>query len=183
MRLLAEDRPVVAVFWHAEAILCARELLLATPIAARARWTFLISPSVDGDAVTRLVERYGGRVVRGSATRTGRTALLRLTRELEAGSSVVVVPDGPSGPARVAKPGAAALAARAGSPLLPLAARASSAVRLTSWDRTVLPLPFARVAVGFGAPLELRPEREAYEQGSRELERSLAAVEASLFGD
>ena len=134
MRLLAEDRPVVAVFWHAEAILCARELLLATPIAARARWTFLISPSVDGDAVTRLVERYGGRVVRGSATRTGRTALLRLTRELEAGSSVVVVPDGPSGPARVAKPGAAALAARAGSPLLPLAARASSRASLE--DRT-----------------------------------------------
>ncbi|MDB5374218.1 MAG: hypothetical protein JWP04_2860, partial [Belnapia sp.] len=57
----------------------------------------------------------------------------------------------------------------AGVPVLPCAARTSRAVAIGSWDRMVLPLPFARGVLVLGppvpveriAPLEALPAIEA----------------------
>jgi hypothetical protein len=70
---------------------------------------------------------------------------------LAAGDNVVITPDGPRGPRRVAAPGVAQLAALAGLPVMPCAARTSRARVLGSWDRMVLPLPFARGVIVVGA--------------------------------
>ena len=67
--------------------------------------------------------------------------------------SVAVLVDGPRGPAGVAKPGIAALARHSATPIQPLAFAARPALRLGSWDRTLVPLPFARVVCVFGEPI------------------------------
>jgi lysophospholipid acyltransferase (LPLAT)-like uncharacterized protein len=71
---------------------------------------------------------------------------------------VAVLPDGPRGPARVAKPGVVALASAAGASLVPVAVAARPCLRFGSWDRVMLPLPFARVHCVYGSPIHL-PKR------------------------
>jgi lysophospholipid acyltransferase (LPLAT)-like uncharacterized protein len=71
---------------------------------------------------------------------------------------VAVVPDGPRGPAGRVSRGVVALAVRTGAPVVPVAFAARPAWHLSSWDRFLIPLPFARCALALGRPL--RVERE-----------------------
>ena len=68
--------------------------------------------------------------------------------------SPIITPDGPRGPRFKFKPGAILLAQMSGRPMLPLAYAASRAA-LVHWDRFVLPLPFARIAIAIGPPREV----------------------------
>lgn len=113
-----------------------------------------------------------------------RTLAQRLGDLGASGYSLVVTPDGPWGPYRVAKPGALIVARHAGLPILPLAVRARPAVRLRNrWDRQLLPLPFSRLdlvvgkrlAVDAGAPL--RPLAASLQSA---LDEVTAAVERRL---
>lgn len=91
-----------------------------------------------------------------------REAGRRLARRLgdlgRDGFSLVVTPDGPWGPYRVAKPGALLVARQSGLPILPVAVRARPALRLTRrWDRQLLPLPFSRLELATGRPMAVPP--------------------------
>ncbi len=82
----------------------------------------------------------------------------RLARLADEGYSLIVTPDGPFGPAHVAKPGAVILARESGLPIRPWAFALRPAVRLRGrWDRMLLPLPFSRIRVLLGEPLRIGP--------------------------
>jgi lysophospholipid acyltransferase (LPLAT)-like uncharacterized protein len=72
-----------------------------------------------------------------------------LTRVLEAGGELAITPDGPRGPAKSIAPGVGIVARRAGVPVVAAAASASSAWRLKSWDKFMIPRPFAKVHVAY----------------------------------
>ena len=112
--------------------------------------TVLVSSHHDGGLLAHVASRWGYRVLRGSSTRGGLRGLRGLVRVLGTGAEVAVTPDGPRGPSRVAKPGVLRAAALSGRPILPIAAAASPAWRIRSWDRTLIPLPFARIFFKFG---------------------------------
>lgn len=76
-----------------------------------------------------------------------------MLRLLLSGGVVGITPDGPQGPKRKASPGVAQLAALAGVPILPCAARTSRQVLLSTWDRMGIPLPFGRGFVVCGPPI------------------------------
>lgn len=114
----------------------------------------VISEHRDGEIIAQIAERLGYTTVRGSSSRGGSRALIGLMRAIEAGRDGAVTPDGPRGPAHVFAPGAAIAAQRTGAPLLPIRASASRAWRLKSWDRFLVPKPFATVRVTYG-PLTL----------------------------
>jgi lysophospholipid acyltransferase (LPLAT)-like uncharacterized protein len=166
---LAGGAPCLPCFWHAELLLATAYLDTLRGAGLRAAW--LISPSFDGEVPARIARRFGARVIRGSATRTGVRALRDLQRTVvKERVSAVLATDGPSGPPRVSKAGVVMLAQLSGAPLLPLAFRARPALRLPTWDGLCLPLPFARVDVEVGAlrrvprdlpPAGLEPERAA----------------------
>jgi hypothetical protein len=63
---IARGEPVVLAFWHAELYACVMHLR-ARFAAVNARLVFLVSPSIDGDLVTRIVELGGGQLLRGAA--------------------------------------------------------------------------------------------------------------------
>ncbi|MBA3404205.1 MAG: lysophospholipid acyltransferase family protein [Gemmatimonadaceae bacterium] len=118
----------------------------------------LVSEHRDGELIARIARSIGYRLIRGSTTRGGGRALLALVRTLEAGTEVAVTPDGPRGPAFEFAPGALVAAHRTGAPLLPVAAHADRAWRLSSWDGFIIPKPFARVTVAYGAPVRVDAE-------------------------
>lgn len=91
---------------------------------------------------------------RGESARLSRE-LARLGRE---GSSLVVSPDGPTGPYRRAKPGALIAARESGLPLQPWAITGRPSLRLRRrWDRQIVPLPFSRLRVDAAEPLRVAP--------------------------
>ena len=122
----------------------------------------------------------GYATVRGSSSKGGSRALIGLMREIAAGRDGAITPDGPRGPARVFAPGAAVAAQRTGALIAPIRARASRAWRLKSWDRFLLPKPFARVTVSFGplTAVSAASPREAADQAPA-LQAILDAVPGS----
>lgn len=110
----------------------------------------VISEHRDGEIIARIAESLGYATVRGSSSKGGSRALIGLMREIDAGRDGAITPDGPRGPARVFAPGAAVAAQRTGALIAPIRAQASRAWRLRSWDRFLIPKPFARVTVSLG---------------------------------
>ena len=151
-QLRAERRPVILACWHGELL----------PLLWHHREQgirILVSEHRDGEIIARVAARLGFGAVRGSTTRGGGRALLGLVRELEGGHDVAVTPDGPRGPAHQYAPGALVAAQRAGVPVVPVGAYASRAWRMRSWDRFMVPQPFARVIVAYGEPTWVHAER------------------------
>ena len=126
----------------------------------------VISEHRDGEIIAQIAERLGYATVRGSSSRGASRALIGLMRALESGLDGAVTPDGPRGPAHVFAPGAAIASQRTGVPLLPVRASAARAWRLKSWDRFLVPKPFATVHVTYGAltPVTAASPREAADQ-------------------
>jgi lysophospholipid acyltransferase (LPLAT)-like uncharacterized protein len=70
------------------------------------------------------------------------------------------------------------LAKATGAPIFPVSYAASRSLRLGSWDRLMIPLPFARVTVVVGGPLRVprRAEESELEERRRDLEGRLAEL-------
>jgi lysophospholipid acyltransferase (LPLAT)-like uncharacterized protein len=153
-------RPFIFALWHGQ--------LLPLLWHHRGQGVLvLISEHRDGEMVAQAAESLGYGLIRGSTTRGGDRALISLVRELKAGHEVAITPDGPRGPAETFAPGALVAAQRSDSFILPVAASADRAWRLRSWDRFVIPKPFARVTVAYATPTKVSAtsSRAAADQG------------------
>ena len=138
--------PVVLTTPHT-ALLPAVLALRGTPA------TFMASQSHDGGLISFVLERAGFEMVRASSSRGGAAGLTKVMRALRKGRVVGLTHDGPRGPALVPKPGIALLGRLGGAGcflLIPeFQPRAlgfwPGFIRLGSWDRFHLVLPFARI--------------------------------------
>lgn len=142
--------PAIYVCWHGRLLPCAyryRHCGFAT----------LITRNRDGDYITDMIERWGYRVVRGSSSRGGSSALREFIRLLRAGQSVAITPDGPRGPRQKMKLGPVQAARAAGVPIVPVTASAEAGWYFGGWDRFLVPRPFTRIAFAIGEPLVVPP--------------------------
>lgn len=135
--------PVIFAFWHAHIL----------PLLWQHRdegVAVLISQHSDGEIIAHICEALGYTTVRGSTSRGGARALVEMARLLEQGVDVAITPDGPRGPARSIAPGVVYVAQRANVPIVPIYVRASRAWHLRTWDRFMIPKPFARITIRYG---------------------------------
>lgn len=147
----AKGERIIVAFWHGR--------LLMMPFGYPGTpATILISQHRDGEYITRIAERLGFVVERGSATRGAGRAFRQLVHTLKEGRNVVITPDGPKGPPRRVKSGVIELSRLSGMPILPVAFGAKPAIILRSWDRFLIPAPFARGVYVWGSPLYVPPE-------------------------
>jgi hypothetical protein len=162
---LVRNQSVIFAIWHNRLLMLPRVFDPCFP----SRQSFgLISASRDGDLVAILIERSGYGTIRGSSSRKGVIALRQLVDTLAAGMNVLITPDGPRGPVYEASQGVVFLAQKTGAPVVPIHMEYSSCWRLKSWDRFLVPLPFAKLRAIFGPPLQVQPTADA---GQLETER------------
>lgn len=135
--------------WH-------QRVVAPVPHLTRSKVTVMVSRSRDGEYAAQLLRAFGLKVVRGSSTRGGSDALKELVQKITEGRSGGMVVDGPLGPPREAKVGAVILAYKAGVPIIPLAYGADRCWVLNSWDRLMVPKPFARIILCYEEPLWIR---------------------------
>ena len=145
----------------------------------------LVSPSKDGELGARLLAKLGVMAIRGSGRRSGALAMRDMYMAIkEANLSPLIAPDGSTGPPHEFKPGAIMLARLSGSPVVPISFACSRGVHLRTWDRLLVPLPFSRIALEVGEPIELEPML-AMSESPETVERmgaALTAVEAAAEG-
>ncbi|MEE4608689.1 MAG: lysophospholipid acyltransferase family protein [Desulfobacteraceae bacterium] len=127
----------------------------------RYRPSLMISRSADGSMIAGVAERSGWRAVRGSSSRDGRRALVQMIANLRQSGLAAHILDGPRGPAGVVKSGAIVLAAEAGALIVPVYTESAQRWIFHSWDRFLLPKPFSRVTIRFGAPLRIDTQNGA----------------------
>jgi len=152
--VIESGRQPIMAFWHGR-------ILSATYFWRRRGIVVITSENFDGEWIAGIIERFGYGTARGSSSRGGVKALVRLRRDMAAGKPAAFTVDGPRGPARVAQPGAVWLAKATGNPVVPFHIEADRAWTLDSWDRTQIPKPFATVAIAVGAPFGVAADADA----------------------
>ena len=146
----AQGGGVLCVFWHSRIGLSPSCWPLDRAQPAKA----LISLSADGEFIAKAVARHGFPAVRGSSAnkdkaekaKGGTQALRDGLKQLKVGA-LAITPDGPRGPANVMAEGLPLMAKLSKAPVLFIGMSCNPAIRLNSWDRAVLPLPFGKGAI------------------------------------
>lgn len=178
--LRAGEPPALLALWH-NRILPGAYFIYQRLVRQGLPMVMLVSRSKDGELGERLARGWRARVIRGSTTRGGTEGLRQLYRAISRdGCSSLTLPDGPHGPLYHCKPGVVVLAQTCGAPILPLAFAANRFWALRSWDRLIIPKPFAQVLVAVGEPLTVPRQltAEQLEEHRQLLESALnAAVE------
>lgn len=164
----------VLACWHQ------RHLAFLRPIRGTATTT-LVSLSPDGEIIARTLGWLGHPTVRGSSSRRAAEGLRGMSAAARAGRPLAFMADGPKGPLFVAKLGPVAAARDSGvGAVIPATCAIAWSLRLKSWDRLQIPLPFAKIVYAYGDPIPvpLDADRPALEAARAELERVLRALTA-----
>jgi lysophospholipid acyltransferase (LPLAT)-like uncharacterized protein len=152
------NQPVIFAIWHNRLLMLPRVFDPSFPT----RQSYgLISASRDGDMIADWIERSGYGTIRGSSSRKGAAAMRQLMDTLAANGNVLFTPDGPRGPVYHVSPGVIFLAQKSSAPIVPIHMEYSSYWRLKSWDRFVVPKPFATLRAIFGQPIQVQPLENA----------------------
>ncbi len=142
-------------FWHQCVLPCAIYY-------HRTHGTILISRSFDGELITRILDLFGFRAVRGSSSRSAREGLLGLKDVIESGRPAIFTADGPRGPIYQTKMGPIKLAQMTGARIGAFHLEPERAWTMGSWDRFLVPKPFTRIVVSWArwteVPRELAPD-------------------------
>lgn len=169
------DGPVIFCAWHNRLSLSLELYRLYLRRVGRAgHMAAMVSASKDGGILARVLEHYGVQPVRGSTSRRGRQALLELTTWAERGYDLALTPDGPRGPCYVIQDGVTSLAQITGLPIVPVSYELRWKLRVRSWDRFQIPLPFTKCVMHLAPPV-LVP-RDASEEQREEKRLELETI-------
>lgn len=152
-RLDAERQVMIICLWHGE-------ISALFGIKRQLRLTAVISQSKDGEMLSQAAGRMGFKAVRGSSSRGGAEALRGIVRVMRRDAeNPCVTMDGPRGPFHEVKDGVFFMAHFGRGLLVPTRVQCQRAVRVKSWDKHLIPLPFSRVRVIFDEPYALEAEK------------------------
>jgi hypothetical protein len=169
-----EGGPLLAAFWHG------RILVIPFTRPRNIKFHIVISEHHDGRVIAGAIRYFGVEQIAGSSKKGGSAALRAMLRHLKAGDGVGITPDGPDGPAMVAKPGIVAAAQLARVSVQPVTYATRWRWILRSWDRFHVPLPFSRGIVIYGPPIEIgeASDTAALEAARLRVEQGLNAITA-----
>lgn len=158
----------IYTFWH-------NRIFLATYFFRNRGIVVMSSPSFDGEYIKRFIRRFGYGAVRGSSTRGGVGALVKLVRLMKNGVPAGFSIDGPRGPKYVAKSGACMLAKKTGNPVMPFIIETEKYWEIKSWDRLQIPKPFSRAKVIIAEPIYVESRAD-----DEEIENKRALLQTKL---
>jgi lysophospholipid acyltransferase (LPLAT)-like uncharacterized protein len=126
-----------------------------------------------------IFQKLGYRTIRGSTARNGAQAAIESIRALKSNGTMALTPDGPRGPSHVVQGGVMLIARKSGGLLIPVGIAAKPRFHIRSWDRYMVPLPFARGLMIFGDPISLPrdADEETVEARRLELENEINRLE------
>ena len=149
--LVDSQQPFIFCIWHGR-------IFIPIFLHRNQKIVGMVSQHRDGEIIARILQKLGYRTVRGSSTRGGQRAAIKMIRALKSGGTGAIMPDGPTGPRHQFKPGSIAIAQKSGAYLLPFTFSARRAISFNSWDRFTILLPFSKCLALYGEPIPI-PEK------------------------
>jgi len=143
-----KDKNYIYGFFHSQ-------LLAHIYFYRNTKMVSLASLHKDGEIAAIVAQRFGITIVRGSSTRGGANALLGLRKHINDGYDAALTVDGPRGPAGTVNNGIIYLAKLTGKEIIPCCFACDKKIRLRSWDRFLIPLPFSKGVFNFGEPIKI----------------------------
>jgi lysophospholipid acyltransferase (LPLAT)-like uncharacterized protein len=136
----------------------------------------MISRSADGDLIAGVARLSGWYAARGSSSRGGKDALKEMIDRLRETGLAAHIVDGPRGPIGIVKPGVIRLGLDSDAVLVPFYVTSDRAWYAKSWDKFLIPKPFANVTIRFGSMIQIpKPaSEEDFEHMRRQLENTMA---------
>lgn len=158
--LIAKHNGGIFVAWHG------RALMLPYFWRNTRQMKALVSPHQDGRIIARLLKGYHILSIDGSSDRHALGAALEITKELEAGTVVSLISDGPRGPRMRLNKSVIYFAQKSGKPVMGFTYSSEGAkVAQKSWDAMLVPKLFKR-----GVVLGTKPLFVPKEAGAEEME-------------
>jgi len=166
--------PRIWCIWHSR---IAGTLMSRRRIFPWRKGVVLTSASHDGAALAGVARVVGLEAVRGSSSRRGSEALREMVQAVRKGLDVAVTPDGPRGPRYRLSSGLIKLAQVTRAPVMGVHVHYSRAIRLKTWDRFVIPLPFSKLTIIFDELLDVprKLDDDAFESKRMEAESMMRA--------
>jgi len=148
-KLVAENKMFVVAHWHGEEL---GIVYLLKPYHV----SCMVSHSFDGEMIARVIEMLGSKTVRGSSS-TGAVGVLKgILRLAKEGWRPSVAVDGPRGPRHEVKSGVIEIARVVKAPIVSINMASSNPfIFKKSWNKSELPLPFSKIVVVWGEPIEV----------------------------
>jgi len=165
---LAGPDGLIALFWHGRIV----PAIACRPILRDKPRTVMISLSRDGAFIALAAERLRIPTIRGSTGRGGQEgggkggakggalAFRQAMGVVASGGVMIMTPDGPRGPDQVMQPGPVQLARATAAPVFLMGLAVAPAIRLGSWDKGRVPVPFGRAALVLDGPLAVGPDAD-----------------------
>lgn len=121
----------------------------------------IASDSKDGELITYILKKWGFRVSRGSSTRGGLKAAMNIIKNCRNDKRpAAITVDGPKGPRHEVKSGAVFIAKNLDKIIYVLTLKTDSFIRFNSWDKFILPKPFAKVEVHYSEIFYVSDEKD-----------------------
>lgn len=149
-----EIKPCIYAMWHGHQC-CLHG------VKNKANLSILISRSIDGEIIARIVEKWGFKTVRGSKGKKGSIeATMQLIDRLKNNECIAMMVDGPSGPAFTVKEGVIKIAKMAQAPIVPIYwySPNKNFLKMPSWDGFRYPFGFTRLLNLYGEPIYVSPD-------------------------
>jgi lysophospholipid acyltransferase (LPLAT)-like uncharacterized protein len=142
------DEPIeeqcMAVTWHSELLISPQ---VYRKLRKKQKTAAIIAQHHDGELIARTLNFLRIKPLRGSSRRGAKAVLIAAIAALKDGHSVMITPDGPKGPRYSMSDGAVALALRSNLPLMVVNYKTNSFWQLKSWDKFIIPKPFATLNI------------------------------------
>lgn len=163
-----DNNPKVIAFWHGSML----------PV-----WFYfrklknkagIVSKSKDGQILSDYLQLLNFRLVRGSSSKGGKEVIENAVLHAQS-STIFITPDGPRGPNRKMKIGAVLISYKAKVPLQLCSVETGWSIKLNSWDRFEVPLPFSKITLKFSEMIEFKSLEDR-----AEVDREIIALEKLL---
>ncbi len=167
IKILEREKGCFVVAWHGRMFIAPTILsFINKEVNYKRKMFFLASKHRDGKTAGMVMKTVGFYEISGStinkddkdklgqASNMGAIVSVRkIMKELKNNNIVCLPPDGPRGPLEEIDGEVIAIAKKVNVEILPAVISYSFRIKLGSWDRFQIPLPFGRILIEFASPL------------------------------
>jgi lysophospholipid acyltransferase (LPLAT)-like uncharacterized protein len=152
--LIKEGESVILSVWHGQLLSVVHDL-------RKENFYAIAGTHKDAEIISRIATKWGWNMMRGSSKEKGDVAYKDMINALkQPGNAVFITPDGPTGPARVPKPGGIRAAQATNAAIIPISVHSTRRWGFTNWDTFYLEKPFGKIFIQYGEPIFFNKEQD-----------------------
>jgi lysophospholipid acyltransferase (LPLAT)-like uncharacterized protein len=152
--LIKEGESVILSVWHGQLLSVVHDL-------RKENFYAIAGTHEDAEIISRIATKWGWNMMRGSSKEKGDVAYKDMINALkQPGNAVFITPDGPTGPARVPKPGGIRAAQATNAAIIPISVHSTRRWGFTNWDTFYLEKPFGKIFIQYGEPIFFNKEQD-----------------------